>query len=141
MLCDLSFKRKTELVAHMKAMHPKSKVSTAEVGPGDESYFGDDSPKKRGRKKLNQDEFCSMFSDDRYGKTKASKRDLNESFESVIGKKKRGRPRKVSFDNPELDKDAHRRCPDCKKVLFRATQVPIHQRAWHVEHLCQFCYG
>lgn len=127
----------------MKAVHPKHKVATAEVGPGDESVFGDDSAKKRYKKKLNPDDsmYGSVFGSEKY-KTKASKTDLNESFESLSGKKKRGRPRKVSFDDPDrVDKDAHRRCPDCKKVLFRATQVPIHQRAWHVEHQCQFCYG
>ena len=51
MLCDLSFKRKTELVAHMKARHPKSAISTADVQPGDEVYYADESPRKRGRKK------------------------------------------------------------------------------------------
>jgi hypothetical protein len=145
MLCDLSFKRKTELVAHMKARHPKSAISTAEVQPGDESY-SEETPRKRGRKKkpvdqLSPNELGILLSGERMAKMKSSKKDknviLDESFDSVTGKKKRGRPRKNSLE----DKDAHRRCPDCKKVFFKAAQVPIHQRAWHVEQHCQFCYG
>jgi hypothetical protein len=119
MLCDLSFKRKTELVAHMKARHPKSAISTAEVQPGDESY-SEETPRKRGRKKkpvdqLSPNELGILLSGERMAKTKSSKKDknvsLDESFDSVTGKN------------------------------FKAAQVPIHQRAWHVEQHCQFCYG
>ena len=142
MYCDLSFRRKPDLVAHMKTFHPKSTISTTEYIPGDESLMMDDSQKKRGRKK----KIDSMLSSSEYGlllPTKSSQKErdlLDESFDSVTGKRKRGRPRKISLEGKEFDKDAHRRCPDCKKVLYTAIQIPIHQRAWHLEHQCQLCY-